>query len=241
MKTAIIHYWLINMRGGEKVLNALLQLLPHADVFTLFHDPEKIPAAINRRVVKTSYLQPLRKHHRKLLPLMPMALESFDLSEYDLVISSESGPAKGVIVKSSARHVCYCHTPMRYLWELYPEYRNRPTLPGWQRALMDPLSHYLRMWDYASAARVDEFIANSDNVRRRIHRAYRRDASVIHPPVEVETFWNEVPEDYHLVVSELVPYKRVDAAVRVFAQRGQRLKIVGDGPEYKRLRAMASA
>ena len=118
---------------------------------------------------------------------MPMALESFDLREYDLVVSSESGPAKGVITSSSARHVCYCHTPMRYLWDLYPAYRNEWTHSRWKRALMTPLANYLRLWDYASAARVDDFVANSENVRRRIWKTYRRESQVVHPPVAVET------------------------------------------------------
>ena len=127
MRTAIVHYWLLNMRGGEKVVEALCRLLPDADVFTLFYDPDRVSETIRAHRVQASFLQPLRKHYRSLLPLMPLALESFDLREYDLVISSESGPAKGVITSSSARHVCYCHTPMRYLWDLYPAYRNEWT------------------------------------------------------------------------------------------------------------------
>jgi len=118
MRAAIVHYWLLNMRGGEKVLEALCKLLPDADLFTLFYDPERVSPAIRAHRVHTSFLQPFRKHYRSLLPLMPMALENFDLRGYDLVVSSESGPAKGVIVPAAARHVCYCHTPMRYLWDL---------------------------------------------------------------------------------------------------------------------------
>ena len=170
---------------------------------------------------------------------MPIALEHFDLRGYDLVISSESGPAKGVLVPSTARHVCYCHTPMRYLWDLYPAYLHEWTHSPWKRAVMAPLANYLRLWDYASAARVDEFIANSQNVRRRIWRCYRRESEVIYPPVAVETFaWKE-PEDYYLIVSELVPYKRIDIAVSLFSKTGRKLCIVGDGPEYSRLKSMA--
>ncbi len=240
MRTAIVHYWLLNTRGGEKVLEALCRMLPDADLFTLFYDPERVPAAIRARRVHTSFLQPLRAHYRSMLPLMPMALESFDLREYDLVVSSESGPAKGVIVPSRARHVCYCHTPMRYLWDLYPAYRNQWTKSRWKRAIMTPLAHYLRMWDYASAARVDEFAANSENVRRRIWRTYRRESVVIPPPVAVETFYWKPPEDYYLVVSELVAYKQVDSAVRVFSQNGRRLRVAGDGTEFKSLRRQAA-
>jgi glycosyltransferase involved in cell wall biosynthesis len=239
MRTAIVHYWLLNMRGGEKVVEALCRLLPGADIFTLFYDPDRVSETIRGHRVRASFLQPLRKGYRSLLPLMPMALESFDLREYDLVVSSESGPAKGVITTSNARHVCYCETPMRYLWDMYPAYRNEFTKSRWKRAAMAPLTNYLRMWDYASAARVDEFVANSDNVRRRIWKTYRRESLVIRPPVPVEKFYSKPPEDYYLVVSELVPYKRVDLAIRAFNENGRRLRVVGDGPEYKALKRAA--
>lgn len=240
MRTAIVHYWLLKMRGGEKVVEALCNLLPDADIFTLFYDPENVSPSIRAHRVNASFLQPFRRGHRSLLPLMPMALESFDLRGYDLVISSESGPAKGVLVPSSTRHVCYCHTPMRYLWELYPAYRNEWTRASWKRALMAPLANYLRLWDYASAARVDEFVANSKNVRQRIWKTYRRESRVVHPPIAVEKFYWNAAEDYYLIVSELVAYKRVDSAVRVFKRNGRRLRIVGDGPEYKALKRDAS-
>jgi glycosyl transferase family 4 len=205
MRAAIVHYWLLGMRGGEKVVEALCRLLPDADIFTLFYDPAKVSPLIRSHRVTSSFLQPFRNHHRSFLPLMPMALENFDLRDYDLIVSSESGPAKGVIVPSHARHVCYCHTPMRYLWDLYPAYRNDWTRSRIKRALMTPAAHYLRLWDYASAARVDHFVANSDNVRRRITRAYRRDADVIFPPVAVESFYSKPSEDYDFIASELVP------------------------------------
>src|SRR5580704_8313785 len=241
MRTAIVHYWLINRRGGEKVLEALCRLLPGADIFTLFCDPETLGPELRGHKIHTSFLNPLRRWHRNLLPLMPMALESFDLRGYDLVISSESGPAKGVITSSSTRHVCYCHTPMRYLWDMYPAYRNEWIRGRWKRAFMPPLANYLRLWDYASAARVDQFVANSENVGRRIWKTYRRKSRVVRPPVRVETFYWRPSEDYYLIVSELVPYKRVDAAVRAFNQNGRRLRVVGDGPEYKALRRSAAA
>ena len=239
MRSAIVHYWLLNMRGGEKVVEALCRLLPDADIFTLFYDPDRVSPVIREHKVTASFLNPLRRSYRSLLPLMPMALENFDLREYDLVVSSESGPAKGVLTPSRTRHVCYCHTPMRYLWELYPAYRREWAGAAWKRALMAPLAHYLRLWDYSTAARVDEFVANSENVRRRIQKTYRREAEVIHPPVAVESFRHEQPEDYFLVVSELVAYKRIDAAVRACTKAGRRLRIVGDGPEYRALRRAA--
>jgi len=240
MRAAIVHYWLLNMRGGERVVEALGRLLPDADLFTLFYEPSRVTPEIRSRRVHTSFLQPFRKYYRSLLPLMPMALESLDLRGYDLVVSSESGPAKGVIVPSTTRHVCYCHTPMRYLWDLYPAYRNEWTRSRWKRAVMTPLANYLRLWDHATASRVDDFIANSENVRRRIWKTYRRESQVIHPPVAVDTFYCKPPGDYYLAVSELVAYKRLDSAVRVFANNGRRLRIVGDGPEYKALKRIAT-
>jgi glycosyltransferase involved in cell wall biosynthesis len=240
MRAAIVHYWLLNMRGGEKVLEALCDLLPEADIFTLFYDPDRISPAIRSHRIKASFLQPFRKHHRSLLPLMPMALESFDLRDYDLVVSSESGPAKGVILSSTTRHVCYCHTPMRYLWDLYPAYRNEWVQSRLTRAIMAPFANYLRLWDYATAARVDDFVANSANVQRRIWKTYRRESVVVHPPVAVEQFYWKPAEDYYLIVSELVAYKRLDTAVRAFANTGRKLRIVGDGPEFRSLRRMAT-
>jgi len=241
MRVAIVHYWLLNRRGGEAVLEALCRLLPDADLFTLFYDPERVSPIIRERRVTSSFLNPLRRHYRSLLPLMPMALESFDLRGYDLVVSSESGPAKGVLAPSGARHICYCHTPMRYLWDLYPAYLHEFTQSGFKRALMAPIANYLRLWDFATAARVDEFVANSQNVQRRIWKCYRRESEVIYPPVPVEKFYSKPSEDYYLVVSELVAYKRIESVVRLFSKSGRKLRVVGDGPEYKSLKSMARA
>jgi glycosyltransferase involved in cell wall biosynthesis len=241
MRTAIVHYWLLNRRGGEKVVEALCRLLPDADIFTLFYDPRAAGTTIGSHKVTASFLNPLRRYYRSLLPLMPVALESLDLRGYDLVISSESGPAKGVITASTTRHVCYCHTPMRYLWELYPAYLHDWTRSAPRRVLTGMFANYLRLWDYASAARVDEFVANSENVRRRIWKAYRREARVVYPPVEVERFHWCPPRDYFLMVTELVPYKQVDMAVRVFGKTGRRLKIAGGGQEMAELRRSAPA
>ena len=222
------------------MVEALCGLLPEADIFTLFYDPDRVSPAIRSHRVRTSFLQPFRKHYRSLLPLMPMALESFDLRGYDLVVSSESGPAKGVILSSTTRHVCYCETPMRYLWDLYPAYRNEWVHSRMKRAVMSPLANYLRLWDYASAARVDEFVANSANVQRRIWKTYRRQSLVVHPPVAVEKFYWKPSEDYYLIVSELVAYKRLDLAVRAFNRNGRKLRVVGEGPEFRSLRRMAA-
>jgi glycosyltransferase involved in cell wall biosynthesis len=240
MRVALVHYWLLGSRGGERVLEAICRLFPQADIFTLFYDSERVSPLIRSKNVFPSFLNPLRRFHRSLLPLMPMALESFDLRNYDLVISSESGPAKGVITSSTTRHVCYCHTPMRYLWELYPAYRNDFGQGSLGRTLMMPLANYLRMWDTATALRVDAFVANSRNVRRRIWKTYRRRAHVVYPPVAVDSFFNGPSDGYYLIVSEMVAYKRLDYAVRLFARTGRRLKIVGDGPEFKHLKRVAA-
>jgi glycosyltransferase involved in cell wall biosynthesis len=239
MRTAIVHYWLLGMRGGEKVVEALCRLFPDADLFTLFYEPDNVSPLIRSHKVKASFLNPLRRHYRSLLPLMPVALEYLDLREYDLVISSESGPAKGIITSASTRHLCYCHSPMRYLWDLYPAYLHEWTTSRTKRALIAPLSNYLRLWDYASAARVDDFVANSFNVQRRIWKNYRRTSDVVYPPVAVETFHNRAAEDYYLVVSELVSYKRIGDAIRCFSRMRRKLKIVGNGPEFSALEQMA--
>lgn len=238
MRAAIVHYWLVNMRGGEKVLEALCRLLPEADIFTLYYDPERVSPFLRSRRIHASFLNPLRRHYRTLLPLAPLALEHFDLRGYDLVISSESGPAKGVLTSAATRHICYCHTPMRYLWDLYPAYLHDWTRSGLTRAVMAPLAQYLRMWDIASAARVDEFVANSANVQRRIFKTYRREARVIYPPVDVESFYCNPSEEYYLILSELVRDKQLDYAVRWFTQTGRHLLVIGDGPEYRTLRAI---
>ena len=240
MRVAIVHYWLLNMRGGEKVLEALCRLLPEADLFTLFYDPRRVSPFLRSRRITASFLNPLRRWYRSLLPLMPMALEALDLRGYDLVVSSESGPAKGVILPAHTRHVCYCHTPMRYLWDLYPSYLHEWTTSAVKRAAMIPFSSYLRGWDFASSARVDHFVANSDCVRQRIWRAYRRDAAVVYPPVAVESFHWRPAEDYYLIVGELVRYKCIDLAVRLFSRNGRKLRIAGSGPEYRRLRRQAA-
>lgn len=241
MRSAIVHYWLLNMRGGERVVEALCRLLPEADLFTLFYDPDRVSPVIRSHVVKTSFLNPFRRYYRSLLPLCPVALEHLDLRGYDLVISSESGPAKGVLTSSHTRHVCYCHSPMRYLWDLYPEYLHDWTHSAWRRSVLAAFACPLRVWDYATAARVDEFVANSRNVQQRIWKAYRRHSQVVYPPVAVETFSWLPPDPYYLIVSELVAYKRVEDAVRCFSRTGRRLKIVGDGPEYRSLRRQAKS
>jgi glycosyltransferase involved in cell wall biosynthesis len=239
LRVALVHYWFLNWRGGERVIEAICRIFPNADVYTLFYEPDLVTPVIRSMNVFPSFLNPLRRFYRTLLPLMPMAVESFDLRDYDLVISSESGPAKGVITSATTRHFCYCHTPMRYLWELYPAYRN--DYCTWlQKLAFVPFATFLRTWDYSTAARVDAFMANSRNVRQRIWKTYRRRANVVYPPVDVTKFHNRQSEEYFLMVSEMVPYKRLDYAIKLFGHSGRPLKVVGNGPDYSRLKKLSS-
>lgn len=240
-RVAIVHYWLVTMRGGERVIERLLSMFPQADIFTHVYDPSRVSHAIASRKVTTSFIQKLpgaRRHYQKYLPLMPLALEQMDLRGYDLVISSESGPAKGVITDPDATHLCYVHSPMRYLWDHYHQYRD--TAGALNRAVMPYLFHKLRTWDVASASRVDRYIANSHFIQRRIARAWRVPSTVVHPPVDVSLFdRSETVEDSYLWVGQLVPYKRPDLAVEAFNRLGLPLTVVGDGPMAAGLRRAA--
>lgn len=243
MKVAIVHYWFVGMRGGEKVIEALCELFPEADIFTHVYVPEAVSPIIRRHRVTTSLISRLpypAKLYKSYLPLMPLALEELDLRGYDLVISSESGPAKGVLPPAGATHVCYCHSPMRYVWNMYHDYRERVSLP--KRLLMTPLLHYVRNWDAASAARVDHFAANSQTVAERIRTYWRRDAQVIFPPVDLASFQPVAPSelgDFHLMAGELVRYKRPDLAVEAFNRTGRRLVVIGGGEMLDELKAMS--
>ena len=242
MRVAIVHYWLVGMRGGEKVLEELCRLYPDADIFTHVHDPARTSALINGHRIKTTFIARLpfaRTLYQKYLPLMPAALEELDLTGYDLVISSESGPAKGVITHPNAVHVCYCHSPMRYLWDQYHVYRGNAS--RFTRLFMSLMMPQLRLWDVASAARVDRFIANSSFIARRIAKAYRREAEIVFPPVDLDAFEiaAEPTRDFYFTIGQLVPYKRVDLAVAACTKLGRKLVVVGTGSEEARLRAMA--
>ncbi|MCA1298767.1 glycosyltransferase [Stappia indica] len=241
MRVAIVHYWLVSMRGGEKVVEALCDLYPQADIFTLVYDPAAVSQKIREHKVTTSFLQKIpgaTRHYQALLPLMPFALESFDLRGYDLVISSESGPAKGIIPPPQAAHVCYCHSPMRYLWDHYHFYRANAGFL--QRTAMPLLAPALRAWDVTTSARVDRFVANSHHVAARIGKYYRRGATVLYPPVAVGAFRPvDTIEDFYLCAGQLVPYKRVDLAVEAFTRMKKKLVVIGEGTELARLKAMA--
>src|SRR5450631_925125 len=243
MKVAIIHYWLVGMRGGEKVVEALCEMYPQADIFTHVYVPEMISERIRQHRIIPTFINSLplaRKLYKTYLPLMPLALEQLDLRGYDLIISSESGPAKGIIAPSDALHVCYCHTPMRYIWNMYHDYRSSAGLVT--RLMMPPLAHYLRMWDVTSAARVDSFVANSATVARRIHRYYGANSVVIHPPVDINAFSIAAPSelgDNYLMAGELVSYKRPDLAVRAFNEMKLKLVVIGGGEMLDEVRRLA--
>ncbi|CAM3245614.1 glycosyltransferase [Asticcacaulis taihuensis] len=230
MKVAIVHYWLVGMRGGEKVLECLCELYPEADIFTLVVDRGKLSPTLLKHRITTSFLQKIggKRFYQKMLPLMPQALEAFDLSGYDLILSSEAGPAKGIIPPPDSVHICYCHSPMRYIWDLYPQYYRKA---GWlARLAMRLTSSWLRAWDVTTSARVDHFIANSSFVAKRIEKFYRREAAVIHPPVDVSRFEPaDTPEDYYLCAGQITPYKRIDVAIEACTRLNKRLVIIGSG------------
>lgn len=243
MKIALVHDWLPTMGGAERVLSDFVELYPEAPVYTLICNYSKMEEPLKSANIITSYLQKKKEctNHRKLFPFMPTAIESFDLTEYDLVLSSSSSVAKGVITHPDALHICYCHSPMRYAWEFSYEYAGK--MSGKGRLVRKILSYFLtwiRVWDYSSAARVDYFIANSENVAKRIRKHYRRDAVVIPPPVRCRLFnICEEDGDFFLCVSRFQEYKRVDIAIEACNRLGLKLKVVGSGPEYKKLKAMA--
>jgi len=242
MRVAIVHYWLVGRRGGEKVLEALCEIYPQADIFTHVYDAQAMGPAIAAHKVTTTFISRLPFAHRfyKLyLPLMPFALEALDLSAYDLVISSESGPAKGVLTRPETLHICYCHSPMRYIWDQYELYRSTA---GWLSRLMMPvIAPFMRIWDVSTANRVDHFIANSSFVAKRIRKTYRRESKVIFPPVTLGDYSVAAApaEDYYLFLSQLEVYKRADIVIEAANRLGRKLIVVGAGAQEARLREMA--
>jgi glycosyltransferase involved in cell wall biosynthesis len=281
VRVAIVHDWLTGMRGGEKCLEVFCELFPSATLFTLVHRRGTLAPAIEAMEIRTSFIQSLpgaQRLHQRYLPLFPAAIERLDLSDFDFVLSSSHCVAKGAIARPGASHVCYCHTPMRYVWEFFDEYFRGPSAGVGARVVMPLAAPALRRWDVRTASRVDHFIANSEHVRGRIRRIYGREAAVVHPPVDTERFtprgessparlaksaMRPVSRDSHperrepgdarpvppldtregiapyLVVSKLVPYKRVDLAVQAANAARAPLRVVGDGPERARLERLA--
>jgi glycosyltransferase involved in cell wall biosynthesis len=241
MKVAIVHDWLTGMRGGEKCLEVFCELFPGADLYTLIYFPNTVCESIGRMTVKPSWINRLPgvgRYYRYCLPLFPRTIEKFEFDNYDFILSSSHCVAKGII-PSRALHIAYIHSPMRYIWDQYSAYFGENT--SWlAKAGMKVCRPYLRRWDLRSAARVHCFIANSNNVAGKIKKLYGREATVIHPPVNLKQFFCvDCPEDYYLIVSALVPYKKIALAIEAFNQLGLPLKIAGDGPLRKKLQAMA--
>lgn len=243
MRVALIHYWLVNWRGGEQVLRAIADLYPGADIFVHVADADLAAEKFAGHKVYQTFVGKLpgaKRHYQKYLPLMPLALEQLDLRQYDLVISSESGPAKGVITHPYARHLCYCHSPMRYVWDMYHDYTASSSTLG--KMVMAPLLHYMRNWDQLSAQRVDTFMANSRFVARRIAKYYRRDATVVYPPVDTDRFTPAKKRgDFFLWAGQLVRYKRPDVMVEAFNRLGEPLIVIGDGEMLSSLRRQAAS
>jgi len=245
MKVALTHDHMMQNGGAERVLEAMQALWPTAPTYTLLYDKEKMNTLFGHRDIRTSFLQNIPfalKKYRWLLPLMPTATESYSLSEFDVIVSSSSALSKGIVPPEHGLHICYCHTPPRYLRTHTNEYLRGLNVPRIAKSLLPFMMTYLRIWDNASADRVDYFIANSETVRHRIRRYYGRDSVVIHPPVDTDTFTiSEEPKRYYLIGGRLVSYKRYDIVIEAFNKLGKPLKIFGTGPQEKELKKMAKS
>lgn len=246
MKVALVHDWLTGMRGGEKALEVLCELYPDAELFSLIYAPGSVSPAIARLRPRTSFIQRLpmaRRVYRHYLPLFPTAVELFDLDRFDLVISTSHCAAKSVVKPGRTRHLCYCFTPMRYGWDQFGAYFGPERVGPLASRLLRPTIAWLARWDAATAGRVDRYLAISQHVARRIGRYYNRSAHVVYPPVDTEFYHPDgaEPGAYFLIVSALVPYKRIDLAIQACRARGERLKIVGQGPELERLSRVAGS
>jgi len=242
MRVALVHDYLNQMGGGEKTLLALAQMFPGAPIYTSIYEPSRVDKAFQSLDIRTSFMQGLplvKRHHQPFLPLYPFAMESFDLRGYDLVLSDSSAFAKGIVTRPETLHVCYCHTPMRWAWN-FEDYIERERIGKLGKLALAPFINWLRLWDYASAARVDAFVANSPVVAARIAKYYRRESVIIPPPVDVTRFQvSRRRDDYFLITSRLVPYKRIDLAVETCTKLGLPLTVIGNGPDHRRLRKMA--
>ncbi|MCL5030222.1 MAG: glycosyltransferase family 4 protein [Bacteroidetes bacterium] len=244
MKTAIVHDWFAGYAGSERVVESLTNVWKDADVYVLFNllTSEEQKIVVKDKIPFTSFLQnwkSVRRNHRKYLPLFPYAIEQFDLSKYDLIISSSHAVAKGVLTNSNQLHINYCHTPIRYAWDLTHQYLNEANLTsGIKGMAAKAILHYIRMWDVSAANRVDHFVANSNYIAGRIKKIYRRDSEVIYPPVDTSNFPLETKkENFYLTASRLVPYKRIDLIAEAFSKMtDKKLIIIGEGPEAEKIK-----
>jgi glycosyltransferase involved in cell wall biosynthesis len=246
VKIALVHDWLTGMRGGEKVLEVLCERFPDAELFTLLHSRGSVSPTIERRRIHTSLLQLLpgvRRYYRECLLLFPVLVEQFDLERFDLVVSTSHCVAKSVLTRPSAVHVCYCHTPMRYAWDEFDAYFGPARIGRLPSRVMKTLMARLARWDRDTSGRVDRYVTNSQHVAGRIRRYYNREPTVVYPPVDTDFFHPDaaVPERHAVVVSALVPYKRIDVAVEACRLARVPLKIVGEGPDRARLAHMGGA
>lgn len=245
MKPAIVHEWLTTYGGSEKVVEELLKVLPQAPIYTLVNAPEaELAARLSEREIHASVLARLpgvATRYRSYLPLMPFAVEQFDLTPYDLIVSSSHAVAKGVLVGAGQLHLSYVHSPARYAWDLYQQYLREANLTrGAKATLAKIVLHYIRLWDSTTPNRVDVFLANSRYVAKRIWRTYRRSARVLYPPVQVDRFDPaRSREDFYLTLSRLVPYKKIDLIVETFSRLGKPLVVIGDGPDRAKIEALA--
>lgn len=241
----LAHHWLVGMRGGEKVLEQFSHLFPQAPIYTLVADASRLSPRLAAHPIHCSWLQRIpgsSRQYKKMLPLFPAAVSSLKVSGYPrLLLSSDASVIKGVHHSPDIPHVCYCHSPPRYLWDLQEDYLKSSETAGMLgRLAFRAVIPYVRDFDQRAAGKVTEFIANSRFVQDRIKHCYKREATVIHPPVEVESFdWHHAPEDFYLIVSQLVPYKRIDLAVEAFTRMKKRLVIIGEGPEINNLQKIA--
>ncbi|MHB8205452.1 MAG: glycosyltransferase [Desulfomonilaceae bacterium] len=242
VRAALVHHWFMAMSGGEKVCESICEILGAPDLYSIVADPNSLSPILKKSSLKTSFIQRLpraRRHYRYYAALFPLAVESFDLSSYDLVISSDSSVVKGIKTLPETCHICLCYSPMRYAWNAFHDYTREFGMI--KKGLSSIVMSYLAMFDYAASARVDYFVAISETTRKRIKKYYRRDAVVIYPPCDVDRFFpSERIDDYYLFAGRLVGYKMADLAVKVFNANKKRLLIVGEGPEMRRLKAMAS-
>jgi len=245
MKVALLHYWLTNIRGGEKVFLELCAMFPEADIFTHVISPKIKEIYFPDRKINTSFINKLpyaEKLYKNYMPLMFKAARTFDLQGYDLIISSESGPIKGIKKLQGTKHICYCHTPIRYIWDMFDDYYK--FAPLHKKCAMKLLKNYLRKQDLLSAESVDDFIVNSEFVKERVKRIYKRDAHVIHPPTDVKFFQQGAKDDqdeYYLMAGELVRYKRPDLVVEAFNQNAKKLIVSGTGEESNYLKSNANS
>jgi glycosyltransferase involved in cell wall biosynthesis len=242
MNVALVHDWLNQRGGAEDVLETLVSQFPESPVYTSLYEPKVMPESWQEWDIRTSFINrlPMAKRRQQLyLPFYPMAFEQFDFKQFDLVISNKSGFCHGIVTEPSTMHICYCLTPTRYVWR-YQQYAERERISPLARMILPPILVYLRAWDRAAAERVDHFIAISDAVRRRIAKVYRRESTIIYPPVDTSRFEpSATVDDYYLIVGRLVPYRRVDVLIEAFNQMGKPLLIAGSGRDRQRLEELA--